>query len=642
LEPIESLPELLAVNVESGCAGRVCVECHKYFECVLPKKIPLPLLGRNSQVRERMAHVGRKIAVMSGKGGVGKSTVAANLAVALAEKGFRTGIVDSDFHGPSIPKILGVGKQKILINSLGIIPATSPLGVQVISTAFFYDQGEPIYWFHDLKKMALDEFLAHVHFGELDYLVIDLPPGTGSETVNVLKCLPDLDGAVLVTIPSEVSQGVVLRGIAHLNSARVPILGVIENMAGFRCQNCSHLIHIFQEGGGEKLARNANVRFLGRIPLEEKVSSRSDQGLPFVTADPNSAASSAFRHVVDQVHELVKNDGSPVRAPSPIAMPKAKPKKDPGFTAQLLKINYEIGSNCDFDCKNCYRFFICKLPERQEFFKRGRYGKIQEKMATIPFKIAVLSGKGGVGKSTVTANLAIAFAQKGFKTAVLDSDFYGPSIPKILGVKEKRLRLSSHGILPAAGPLGIRVLSTAFLMDQSGYFTWFDDSKREVLEGFLADVDFGDTELLLVDLPPGTGAETMNVMRFLPDLDGVVAVTIPSEVSQGVAKRGVANVQMAHVRTLGLVENMDGLVCPECGAESHLFHQGGGRTLAQEMNIPYLGGIPMDERVSRTSDEGIPFLIQHPGSSSSLAFMRVVEEIQKKVGMVPTLSAPAQ
>jgi ATP-binding protein involved in chromosome partitioning len=338
---------------------------------------------------------------------------------------------------------------------------------------------------------------------------------------------------------------------------------------------------------------------------------------------------------VRQIHELLSSNGSSTPSSAPVAVREAEPKKDPGFTAQLLKINYEIGSNCDFDCKNCYRFFVCKLPERQEFFKRGRYGKIQEKMSSIPYKIAVLSGKGGVGKSTVTANLAIAFAQKGFKTAVIDSDFYGPSIPKILGVKAKRLKLSSRGILPAAGPLGIRVLSTAFLMEDEGYLTWFDDSKREVLEGFLADVDFGDTELLLVDLPPGTGAETMNVMRFLPDLAGVVAVTIPSEVSQGVAKRGVANVQLAHVPTLGLVENMDGLVCPECGTESHLFQPGGGRVLAEQMEIPYLGGIPMDERVSRTSDEGIPFLIQHPDAPSSRAFMKVVGEIQARVGMAP-------
>jgi ATP-binding protein involved in chromosome partitioning len=299
-EENEKLPELIKINVDYGCYGKRCEDCGKFFECLYPKKYEMYKHGRVEKIKEKMSRIKHKVAVMSGKGGVGKSTVTSNLAIALARMKLRVGVVDSDFHGPCIPKILGVKNKKVKIGK-DIIPANGPLDIKVISTAFFVDDDEAIQWFHDLKRGALEEFLAHVDYGELDYLLIDLPPGTGAEPVNLMKYIQDLDGAIVVTIPSEVSQDVAKRGISNLNVAKVKTIGVIENMCGFVCQCCGEVVNIFQYGGGERLAKEMEVPFLGRIPLDERVSATSDNGVPFIVEYPDSSVSEAFMDIVDKI-----------------------------------------------------------------------------------------------------------------------------------------------------------------------------------------------------------------------------------------------------------------------------------------------------------------------------------------------------
>jgi len=297
--------ELLKINYGITCT-RNCIDCPYYFSCTSDVKKTMSKVGRMPVIRERMSKIKNKVAVIGGKGGVGKSTISANLAISLAEK-FRVGIIDSDFDGPCIPKILGVEKKRMTITDEGIIPVTGPLNIKVVSTAFLLDEDEFTVWFHDLKRSALEEYLAHIYFGELDYLVLDLPPGTSSETVNMFKYLPDLGGVVVVTIPSELSQNVARRAIKLSQQAGVKVVGVIENMSGTVCPDCGKVIAPFQIGGGEKLAKRLGVPFLGSIPLDSRISECSDKGVPFILEnDAPELLTTAFRSIVDKVIAATK------------------------------------------------------------------------------------------------------------------------------------------------------------------------------------------------------------------------------------------------------------------------------------------------------------------------------------------------
>jgi ATP-binding protein involved in chromosome partitioning len=292
--------DLLKINYGITCTSN-CIDCPYYFSCTSDVKKSINKVGRMEVIRERMSKIKHKVAVIGGKGGVGKSTVSATLAVMLAEH-YRVGIIDSDFDGPCIPKILGVEKKRMTITDEGIIPVTGPLNIKVVSTAFLLDEDEFTVWFHDLKRSALEEYLAHIYFGELDYLVLDLPPGTSSETVNMFKYLPDLAGVVVVTIPSELSQNVARRAIKLSQQAGVKVVGVIENMSGTVCPDCGTVIAPFQVGGGKKLAERLGVPFLGSIPLDPRISQCSDEGKPFILEnDVPKPLKTTFRAIVEEV-----------------------------------------------------------------------------------------------------------------------------------------------------------------------------------------------------------------------------------------------------------------------------------------------------------------------------------------------------
>jgi ATP-binding protein involved in chromosome partitioning len=256
---------------------------------------------------------------------------------------------------------------------------------------------------------------------------------------------------------------------------------------------------------------------------------------------------------------------------------------------------------------------------------------IKLRMSKVKHKIAIISGKGGVGKSLVTVNLAVALAGEK-KVAILDSDLTGPCVPKMLGIKGSRLGAGPAGIGPAIGPLGIKVVSMDFLLpSDDSPVIWRGPLKMSAIRQFLAEVNWGNLDYLLVDLPPGTGDESLSILQLLPDTDGVVIVTIPSEVSQSVVKKAVTFARKMDVPILGLVENMSGMVCPHCGELIEVFGGDGGARVAEEMGIELLGSIPMDPRVSTDSDEGTPFIVMHPDSPAAKAFKKIVEKIEKKV-----------
>lgn len=263
--------------------------------------------------------------------------------------------------------------------------------------------------------------------------------------------------------------------------------------------------------------------------------------------------------------------------------------------------------------------------EEQEQMLKFRIGKIKH-------KIAVISGKGGVGKSTVTVNLAVAFAMHGHtdKVGILDADIHGPSIPKMLGLSGQRLQAGPPGVFPASGPLGIKVISMGFLLpDENTPVIWRGPLKMTAIRQFLSDVVWGELDLLLIDLPPGTGDEPLSVAQLLPGMDGVIIVTIPSEVSQIVVKKAVNFAKKLSLPVIGVIENMSGFICPNCGAKIDIFRSGGGRKIAEEMDVPFLGSIPLDQKICESSDKGIPFIADNRVSLASKAFMEIVQRIEQ-------------
>jgi len=276
--------------------------------------------GRMKEIKEqekrikiRMAKIKHKLVILSGKGGVGKSTITANLAIALARKGHKVGVLDIDIHGPSIPKILGIRGQELTagrLEGVGIFPAKGPLDIKVISMDFLLSSDEtPVIWRGPMKMGVIRQFLADVAWGNLDFLLVDVPPGTGDEPLSLMQLLPGIDGVIIVTAPSEVSQIVVKRAVGFTRELHVPVLGIIENMSGFVCPKCGAEVDIFGSGGGQKIAGELGVQFLERIPIDSKICEDSDRGAPFIIEHAETPAAKAFMRVVDKVEGYLEQRG---------------------------------------------------------------------------------------------------------------------------------------------------------------------------------------------------------------------------------------------------------------------------------------------------------------------------------------------
>ena len=264
------------------------------------------LLNQQETLRLRMGKIKHKVAVISGKGGVGKSTVTVNLATAFAMQGKKVGVLDADIHGPSVPRLLGLEGQHVETSPDGALPVEGPLGMKVMSIDFFLAEQMPTIWRGPLKMRAIRQFLVDIVWGELDFLFIDLPPGTGDEPLSVAQLLPDIDGVVIVSMPSELSSAIVKKAITFAGIVKMPIIGVVENFSGFICPHCGTKTEIFRSGGGRKMAEEAGVPFLGSIPIDPTVGIDSDKGKPFVLAHKDSAAAKAFTEVLDKVEAYVK------------------------------------------------------------------------------------------------------------------------------------------------------------------------------------------------------------------------------------------------------------------------------------------------------------------------------------------------
>ena len=256
---------------------------------------------------DRMGKIKHKIMVLSGKGGVGKSTVAANIAVALAMEGNKVGLLDTDFHGPSIPTLLNLEGRRPGSDGTSILPVEFSDGLKVMSIGFLLqNQDDAVIWRGPMKMGVIKQLLTEVNWGDLDYLIIDFPPGTGDEPLSVAQILPGADGAVIVTTPQNLSLNDVRKCINFCRQLSVPVLGVVENMSGLICPHCHTIIDLFKAGGGKTMSGKMGVPFLGSIPLDPQIVEASDSGKPFVYHFAKSEAAAAFKKVIEPL--LAMND----------------------------------------------------------------------------------------------------------------------------------------------------------------------------------------------------------------------------------------------------------------------------------------------------------------------------------------------
>ena len=263
---------------------------------------------KDLQRMENLQKIKNKIIVMSGKGGVGKSTVTVNLAYALALQGFKVGIVDVDIHGPSIAKMTGIeGKQITLNEHERPEPIQAVNNLYVLSIASMLENpDEAIIWRGPMKMGVIQQFFEDFEWPELDYLVVDCPPGTGDEPLSVIQTINDVTGAVVVTTPQDVALLDVRKSIDFVNKIHTPLLGIVENMSGFVCPHCGERVDIFKAGGADKLAADAKTEILGRIPIEPDIVSSGDDGKPFVYFCGQKQSAKEFNAIAEKIIDKTK------------------------------------------------------------------------------------------------------------------------------------------------------------------------------------------------------------------------------------------------------------------------------------------------------------------------------------------------
>ena len=272
-------------------------------------------ISEDKELRKNISNIKNKFIIISGKGGVGKTTVAVNLAYSLAMKGYDVGVLDVDIHGPNVCKMFGVDNERLTGTNSKINPIQILDNLKIVSTASLIETPDtPVIWRGPLKMKVISQFLRDVNWGKLDYLIIDAPPGTGDEPLSVAQLIPDLNGAVVVTTPQEVAVLDSRKSIQFAKKLNIPYIGVIENMSGFICPHCGKEINLFKKGGGIKAAEELHVNFLGDIPFELDMVELSDNGKVFVKYKKNSIILKKVNKIVEGIEAVVnlsnKNKGS--------------------------------------------------------------------------------------------------------------------------------------------------------------------------------------------------------------------------------------------------------------------------------------------------------------------------------------------
>jgi len=289
---------MTAQPVNNVTTGETCGSCASAQPHGTPQGLP-------PKAKIDVKHV---ILVLSGKGGVGKSTVSVNLAFALANHGKNVGLLDLDFHGPSIPKMLGIEGQRPAVLASAIEPVHVTGNLSVISMAFLLpDTSTPVVWRGPVKMAAIQQFLSEVNWGALDYLVVDLPPGTGDEALSIAQLAPNVRGAVIVTTPQDVAVLDAIKAAKFIEKLELPVIGVIENMSGMVCPHCHETIDLFSRGGGKKAAEDLGVPFLGAIPLDPEMVKAGDEGRPYLLRHADSPTWRAVDAVMERLVTLIES-----------------------------------------------------------------------------------------------------------------------------------------------------------------------------------------------------------------------------------------------------------------------------------------------------------------------------------------------
>ena len=254
-------------------------------------------------IRENLKGVKNIAMVMSGKGGVGKSTIAANLALVLAEKGQKVGLLDIDIHGPNLPKILGVEKERLQSQTENRIePVKISDNLKLVSIAFMLqEENQAVIWRGPLKMKLIQQFLSDIEWGEIDWLIVDAPPGTGDEPLSIAQLVPQAS-AIVVTTPQEISILDVKKSIDFAKKINLNLLGIVENMSGLTCPHCGKNISLFKGGGGAELAKKMDIVFLGSIPIDPEIVNSSDNGILFIKKFPSSEATKALEKIADKIN----------------------------------------------------------------------------------------------------------------------------------------------------------------------------------------------------------------------------------------------------------------------------------------------------------------------------------------------------
>ena len=259
-------------------------------------------LEQEKRLKGNILKIKNKFVVISGKGGVGKTSVAVNLAYSLGLKGYMTGILDVDIHGPNIAKMLGIEHTRLIGSDSGIEPVEVSPNLKAVSLALINkDPDQPIIWRGPLKMGVIKQFLSDVNWGELDYLIVDSPPGTGDEPLSVCQLIHDVTGAIIVTTPQDVAVLDAKKSVLFAKELKVPVAGIIENMSGFICPHCKNKIDLFKSGGGEKAAHDLKVPFLGKIPIDPEMVISGDSGTPFIDFRKDTETAQTIGKIIDKI-----------------------------------------------------------------------------------------------------------------------------------------------------------------------------------------------------------------------------------------------------------------------------------------------------------------------------------------------------
>lgn len=281
-------------------------------EKITPKPPSALAQEEKKNINRRMSRIQHKIVVLSGKGGVGKSTVATNLAVALSQSGRNVGLLDIDIHGPSIPTMLGLTGASPTSNGAVLDPVYLDT-LKVMSIGFLiHSDNEAIIWRGPMKIKAIKQLLGDVEWGDLDYLIIDCPPGTGDEPLSICQLIEHPDGAIIVTTPQQVATIDVRKSLTFCRKLALPVLGILENMSGFTCPKCGEVVQIFPPGGGQEIATDFNVPFLGALPMDPAISLACDSGTPFMQRYAQTETAEKLRNIIVPILALSAKEATTV------------------------------------------------------------------------------------------------------------------------------------------------------------------------------------------------------------------------------------------------------------------------------------------------------------------------------------------